>query len=133
MKSRARPWQLVLVAALGLLYLLPLVWMVLTSFKSDAAVRTAPNELFFSPTLDTFRDILGAGSASVVTSFQIAVAVTVLVVAIAVPAAYAVGQRVTRGWVDPGLVRPGRSSSCSRWCRSQWQSSRSSGSSRAGT
>ena len=51
MTSRSWRWQIVLVGALGLLYLLPLVWMVLTSFKTDAEVRSAPNELFFSPTL----------------------------------------------------------------------------------
>lgn len=86
------------VAALGLLYVLPLAWMVLTSFKSDALVRSAPNELFFTPTLDTFRDVLGAGSTSIVTSLQIATSTMILVLLIAVPAAYAVGRRVSRRW-----------------------------------
>jgi multiple sugar transport system permease protein len=77
---------------------LPLAWMVLTSFKTDAAVRSAPNELVFVPTLDTFRDIVGAGSASIATSVQIAVSVTLLVLLISIPAAYAVGRRMSRRW-----------------------------------
>jgi len=99
MTKTAGRWPLVLAAALGLIYVLPLTWMVITSFKSDAAVRSSPNDLFFTPTLDTFRDVVGAGSASIATSVQIAVSVTVLVLLIAVPAAYAVGRRVTRRWV----------------------------------
>lgn len=89
---------MIVVAALGLLYALPLAWMVLTSFKTDALVRSSPNELVFSPTLDVFRDILGAGSASIVTSFQIATSTTILVLLISVPAAYAVGRRISRIW-----------------------------------
>lgn len=88
----------VLVVLLGLLYAAPLGWMVLTSFKSDQLVRSSPNDLLFTPTLDTFRDVLGAGSASIVTSIQIAVSVTVLVLLVAVPAAYAVGRRISRRW-----------------------------------
>lgn len=99
MTKTAGRWPLVLAAALGLIYVLPLAWMAITSFKSDAAVRSSPNDLFFTPTLDTFRDVVGAGSASIATSVQIAVSVTVLVLLIAVPAAYAVGRRVTRRWV----------------------------------
>lgn len=89
---------MLVVGALGLLYLLPLAWMVLTSFKSDALVRSSPNELIFTPTLDTFADILGAGSASILTSLQIATATMILVLVIAVPAAYAVGRRISRRW-----------------------------------
>lgn len=89
---------MVAVAALGLLYVLPLAWMVLTSFKSDALVRSSPNDLFFTPTLDTFGEVLGAGSASILTSFQIATATMILVLLIAVPAAYAVGRRISRRW-----------------------------------
>lgn len=89
---------MVVVAALGLLYVLPLAWMVLTSFKSDALVRSSPNDLFFTPTLDTFGDILGAGSASILTSLQIATSTMILVLLIAVPAAYAVGRRISRRW-----------------------------------
>ncbi len=91
-------WRIPLVAVLGLLYAVPLVWMVITSFKSNAEVRSAPNDLLFAPTLDTFRDILAAGSESIWTSIQIAVSVTLLVLVIALPAAYAVGRRLGRRW-----------------------------------
>ncbi|MBR7744811.1 carbohydrate ABC transporter permease [Phycicoccus sp. BSK3Z-2] len=88
----------VVVVALGLTYLLPLLWIVLTSFKSDQEVRSSPNSILFSPSLGTFTDIVDAASSSVVTSAKIAVSVTVLVLALAVPAAYALGRRLTSRW-----------------------------------
>ena len=86
------------VVVLGLVYLLPLVWIVLTSFKSDEEVRSNPNSLIFTPSFTTFGDIVGTASSSIVTSAKIAVAVTVLVLLIAVPAAYALGRRLTTRW-----------------------------------
>lgn len=86
------------VVLLGVVYLLPLLWIVLTAFKSDQEVRSSPNSVLFTPSLATFGDILGTAGSSIVTSAKIAVAVTVLVVLVAVPAAYALGRRLTARW-----------------------------------
>ena len=86
------------VVSLGLVYLLPLVWIVLTAFKSDEEVRSNPNSLVFTPSFTTFGDIVGTASSSIITSAKIAVTVTVLVLLIAVPAAYALGRRLTTRW-----------------------------------
>lgn len=86
------------VAVLGLVYLVPLLWIVLTAFKSDQEVRAHPNSVVFSPSLTTFTSIVDTASSSIVTSAKIAVSVTVLVVLIAVPAAYALGRRLTTRW-----------------------------------
>ncbi len=86
------------VLALGLVYLLPLLWIVLTAFKSDQEVRSQPNSLVFTPSLASFEDILATAGSSVVTSAKIAVSVTVLVLVVAVPAAYALGRRLTARW-----------------------------------
>ncbi|GIL36712.1 carbohydrate ABC transporter permease [Phycicoccus sp. DTK01] len=86
------------VAVLGLVYLVPLLWIVLTAFKSDQEVRAHPNSVVFSPSLATFTSIVDTASSSIVTSAKIAVSVTVLVVLIAVPAAYALGRRLTTRW-----------------------------------
>lgn len=80
---------------LGLFYLFPLVWILLTSFKTTTQVLENPNQLIFSPTLSTYEDVIGSGLQAIVTSLQIAVIVTVVVVALAVPAAFAAARRLS--------------------------------------
>lgn len=89
---------------LGLLYLLPLLWMVLTSFKSDLQSRTEPNSIFFAPTLDTLESVIGVGSGAILTSAEIAVTVTVLVIVFAVPAAFAISTRISSTWATVSAV-----------------------------
>ncbi len=86
------------VSVLGVVYLAPLLWIVLTAFKSDQEVRAQPNSLIFTPSFATFGDIVGTAGPSIVTSAKIAVSVTVLVILVAVPAAYALGRRLTARW-----------------------------------
>ena len=82
---------------LGLVYLIPLAWIVVTSFKSTTQVLQDPNGIVFSPTLDTYREVIGEGAAAIVTSLQISVVVTVVVAVLAVPAAFAAAARLTTG------------------------------------
>lgn len=82
---------------LGVLYLFPLVWIVLTSLKTTTQVLEDPNQLVFTPTLSTYSSIFSSGIQAIVTSLQIAVIVTVLVVVLAVPAAFAVARRLSAG------------------------------------
>lgn len=88
----------VLAVILGLAYLLPLLWIVLTSFKTKQQVLTDPNGVVFVPTLDTYADVIGDGIGAILTSVQIAVAVTAVTLLIAVPAAAALARRVSVGW-----------------------------------
>ena len=96
--TRHSPATRAVVVVLGLVYLVPLLWIVLTAFKSDQEVRAHPNSVLFSPSLGTFTSIVDAASSSILTSAKIAVSVTVLVVLVAVPAAYALGRRLTTRW-----------------------------------
>ncbi len=66
--------------------------------KSDREVTAGHERAVFTPTLSTLRDILDVASSSVLTSFKVAAAVTVLVLAVAAPAAYALGRRMGPGW-----------------------------------
>jgi multiple sugar transport system permease protein len=88
----------VLRVLLGLVYLVPLLWIVLTSFKSSGQVLTDPNALFFRPTLSTYADVIGSGLGAILTSLQIGVLVTAVVLVIAVPAAFALARRLTPFW-----------------------------------
>lgn len=95
---RAGLGSVVFTIGLGLAYLLPLLWIVLTALKSDDEVRGAPNSLVFVPSFDTLADVVDLASSSVWTSAKVAVATTVLVLAVAVPAAYALGRRISGRW-----------------------------------
>jgi len=88
----------VFTVALGLVYLLPLLWIVLTAFKSDQDVLSEPNAVLFKPTTEAFSSVLDIASSSVVTSFKIAAATTLLVLVVAVPAAYALARKVSTRW-----------------------------------
>ena len=80
------------VAAWGitLLIVFPLIWLVLTSFKTEQQAISVPPQLFFTPTMESFKEVnvrsdyLLFARNSVITSFVS----TILGLAIAAPAAY---------------------------------------------
>ncbi|MGM8849686.1 carbohydrate ABC transporter permease [Salinicola sp. V024] len=82
----------VLAWIVALLIFFPILWLLLTAFKSEQEAFTVVPSFFFSPTLESFKTALAQGSGywhyawnSVLT----AVASTVIGLALAVPAAYA--------------------------------------------
>lgn len=87
-----------LTVVIGLVYLLPLVWIVLTSLKTNNQVLTDPNALLFVPTLETYATVLGDGVGAIVTSLQIAALTTVVVLLVGVPAAFALARRISTRW-----------------------------------
>ena len=93
-----RPWANGMAGFLSLLYVIPLVWIVLTALKDDDVIRGAPNALVFSPSLSTFREVLDLGGTAVLTSARIAITTTVIVIVLAVPAAYAISWLPTTRW-----------------------------------
>lgn len=84
--------------ALTLLVVFPLIWLVLTSFKTELQAIAVPPQLFFTPTLESFAEVnlrsdyLLHARNSVVTS----VVSTLLGLAIAAPAAYSMAFFKTR-------------------------------------
>jgi multiple sugar transport system permease protein len=95
---RTRRWFRIIAIGLGLVYLVPLLWVVLTSLKTQQQVLKDPNGIFFVPTLDTYADVVGDGIGAILTSLQIAVVVTAVVLLLAVPAAFALARRINRRW-----------------------------------
>ncbi|MDP1865399.1 MAG: carbohydrate ABC transporter permease [Bradyrhizobium sp.] len=100
----ARRIRLIAVLAITLVFLLawvfPIVWSVLNSLKTDSDVLAYPPKLFFTPTLEPYRDVL-FGSASIlpnlISSFIISIGTTVITMLMAVPAAYALARLRFRG------------------------------------
>jgi ABC-type glycerol-3-phosphate transport system permease component len=73
----------------------PVLWALLTSFKTERDVLAYPPKLIFTPTLANYADVL-FGSASLLpnlwSSFVVASLATALAMLIAVPAAYALAR-----------------------------------------
>jgi ABC-type glycerol-3-phosphate transport system permease component len=83
---------------LTLAYFIPLLWIVLEAFKSDSQSLTAPDAVIFTPTLSTFREVIGSATGSILLSVEVAATVTVAVIVVGVPAAYALARRTSRRW-----------------------------------
>ena len=94
--KRLRMFILIGVAAVLLaVWALPVVWALLTSFKTERDVLAYPPTIIFEPTLRNYRDVL-FGSASILpnllSSTIVAGASTALTLLFAVPAAYALAR-----------------------------------------
>ena len=74
----------------GLVFVAPVLWLVLTAFKQENQAATDPPTLFFQPTLDRFTAVLGADFLPYLGNSVIAtLASTLLVLVLGIPAAYA--------------------------------------------
>jgi sorbitol/mannitol transport system permease protein len=89
----------------GLVFFFPVFWMVLNSFKSEQDANTSP-KLFFHPTLDRYRDVtksatglLSFGEAFANSAVVVLVS-TAIVMALAIPAAYALAIHPVMKWRD---------------------------------
>jgi sorbitol/mannitol transport system permease protein len=89
----------------ALIFFFPVFWMVLSSFKEEQDANTSP-KLFFSPTLDRYRDVTSnpegtlAFSEAATNSAIIVLVSTLMVLALALPAAYALAIRPVPRWRD---------------------------------
>jgi len=93
---RLRTLLLVVLASLLLVvWAFPVLWALLTSFKTERDVLAYPPTMIFAPTLANYRDVL-FGSASILpnllSSTIVAGASTLLTLLFAVPAAYALAR-----------------------------------------
>jgi sorbitol/mannitol transport system permease protein len=90
---KKRRWLLTIVAwAVGLLLFFPILWTVLTSFKSEGeAIASPPHILFFHWTLENYAEVQQRSNylLHVTNSFVISLGSTVIGLLIGVPAAWA--------------------------------------------
>ena len=89
----------------GLVFFFPVFWMVLNAFKSEQDANTSP-KLIFDPTLDRFKDVtksagglLSFGEAFT-NSAVVVLLSTLIVMTLAIPAAYALAIRPVLKWRD---------------------------------
>jgi sorbitol/mannitol transport system permease protein len=86
-------------------FFFPVFWMMLSSFKEEQDANTSP-KLFFSPTLDRYSDVTSNPegtlkfSEAATNSAIVVVLSTLIVLALAIPAAYALAIRPVPRWRD---------------------------------
>ncbi len=89
----------------ALIFFFPVFWMVLNSFKSEQDANTSP-KLTFEPTLDRYREVTesAGGLLSFGEAFTNSVVIvllsTLIVLALAIPAAYALAIKPVVKWRD---------------------------------
>jgi sorbitol/mannitol transport system permease protein len=89
--SRDKLWITVLGWAIAILIFFPLFWMTLTAFKTEVEAVATPPSLFFAPTLENFAAVVERSNYLKFAWNSIAVSFgsTLLALAFAIPAAYA--------------------------------------------
>jgi ABC-type glycerol-3-phosphate transport system permease component len=84
------------IAGMGLaVWVFPVFWGLLTSFKTERDVLAYPPVFFFTPTLANYREVIFGASSIVpnlVSSFIVATMATLLTMLFAIPAAYAMAR-----------------------------------------
>ena len=98
MKRRRHVRTVVLWLVAGLLlaiWAFPVLWGLLTSFKTERDVLAYPPKLIFTPTLDNYREVISGGSSilpNLWSSLVVSTTATLLTMLFAVPAAYALAR-----------------------------------------
>jgi sorbitol/mannitol transport system permease protein len=93
-------WAL-LAWALTLLFFLPVAWMVLTSFHDEADAATNPPSPAAPLTIDNYAALFDRGVAPyLINSATASIVSTLLVLLLAVPAAYALSIKPVEKWTD---------------------------------
>ena len=91
-----RTLALAMVAGAGLaMWAFPVLWALLTSFKTERDVLAYPPKFVFAPTLDNYREVMfGASSIlpNLASSLIVSTLATALTMLFAVPAGYALGR-----------------------------------------
>jgi len=93
-RSAANVWFGVIAWIVGIAFFFPVLWMVLTSFKTEADAYTPTPKLIFEPTLEQYEGVFSSGLGPyIANSVAATVLSTVFVLLLGVPAAFALSLR----------------------------------------
>ena len=90
---------------IGIIFVFPVVWMLLTSLHSEVNASTNPPSFFAPLTLDGYREFFGASSGAspwppLINSATASIVSTIVVIVLAIPAAYALSVKPVQKWTD---------------------------------
>ncbi|MFD0481891.1 carbohydrate ABC transporter permease [Kineococcus sp. GCM10028916] len=99
--NRSKPIWGLIAWIVGILFVLPVLWMVLTSLHSETDAATNPPSIAAGLTLDGYRSFFSAQPAApLINSAMASVISTLIVLALAIPAAFALSIRPVQKWTD---------------------------------
>jgi sorbitol/mannitol transport system permease protein len=85
----------------GLLFVAPVLWMVLTSLHSESDAATNPPSIAAKLTLDGYREFFDSDPwPALINSLTASVVSTLIVLLLAIPAAYALSIKPVENWTD---------------------------------
>lgn len=85
----------------GILFVLPVLWMALTSFHAEPDAATNPPSIAAPLTFDGYRSFFDTGPwPPILNSLTASILSTVLVILLAFPAAYALSIKPVKKWTD---------------------------------
>jgi sorbitol/mannitol transport system permease protein len=102
-RNRSGAWFSLLAWVIGILFVLPVLWMVLTSFHSEANAATNPPSVFAPLTFEGYREFFTGGASPwppLLNSLTASILSTALVLLLSIPAAYALSIKPVRKWTD---------------------------------
>ncbi len=95
------PWWALGTWIVTLIFFLPVAWMVLTSFHDEADAATNPPSVFAPITFSNYGDLFDRDIAPyLINSATASILSTILVLVLAVPAAYALSIKPIEKWTD---------------------------------
>ena len=98
---KAGPGWALLAWAITLLFFAPVAWMVLTSLHNESDAATNPPSIFAPLTLQNYANVFDRGISSfLINSATASIVSTLLVLLLAVPAAYALSIKPVEKWTD---------------------------------
>ena len=102
-KARQGVGLSILAWLIGILFALPVVWMVLTSFHSEADAATNPPAVFAPLTFEGYREFFTGGASPwppLLNSLTASIVSTLIVLLLSFPAAYALSIKPVKKWTD---------------------------------
>lgn len=91
----------VLAWLIGIVFVFPVLWMVLTSFHSEPDAASNPPKFFASLTTSGYQEFFASGPVPpLLNSAMASIFSTILVLVLAFPAAYALSIKPVRKWTD---------------------------------
>jgi polyol transport system permease protein len=90
---------------IGIIFVFPVLWMLLTSLHSETNAATNPPSFFAPLTLESWANFFGASSGAspwppLINSATASIVSTILVLVLSIPAAYALSIKPVRKWTD---------------------------------
>ncbi|MBG0740388.1 carbohydrate ABC transporter permease [Paeniglutamicibacter antarcticus] len=95
LRSRAyKVFRVVMLILVVIVFIAPLAWMLLASFKTNVDIYDAGKSIIFSPTWENYNNVLGRNNyfQFIFNSFWVAFCSTALSLVLGVPAAYAMSR-----------------------------------------